>query len=188
MMKFGKKITFRPLIISLVISLPIGFSIGSGLGVIPGFCLGLLFFLIMYNGYYYSNVPALFSYWEFDGQSIKYANFNDPKSRLLMMSFPIFLSLKQIDIKQISSMELIGANNKRADIQSMIPLSTAYGIFYARISMIKNPLELRVVLNSKETIDLDLSRDYTYKSKETLKKVSTVMDEVNREWNKPGNF
>ncbi len=95
-----------------------------------------------------------------------------------MMIFPNFTKLEQINTSDIKSAQVIGSTGEIKSLDFMVPVSNAYSIFYARMSMIKNPLEIQLTLNDGRKIDLDASRDYTYHSKETIQRLNQFMTDL----------
>ncbi|USQ68704.1 hypothetical protein M5C72_00255 [Companilactobacillus allii] len=83
--------------------------------------------------------------------------------------------MKEISINDVISIQIIGSTGKLKSLDFMLPVSTAYGIFYSRMSMIKNPLGVELILKNKERIYLDASRDFTYHPKETVKELNTLI-------------
>ena len=136
------------------------------------------FFIIMFNGHYFANLPGLFQYWEYDNGVIRFNNMNKLGNRLFMMIFPNFAKLEQINTSDIKSAQVIGSTGEIKSLDFMVPVSNAYSIFYARMSMIKNPLEIQLTLNDGRKIDLDASRDYTYHSKETIQRLNQFMNDL----------
>ena len=78
MLKFGKKVTYRPLIISILFTL---------IPLIPAikfnwplaYLLSLVVFSIIFFVYYLFNLPTTFNYWEADVNVIRY---NDMKKNI----------------------------------------------------------------------------------------------------------
>ncbi|HIY93382.1 hypothetical protein [Companilactobacillus sp. HBUAS56275] len=175
MMQFGKKVNFRPLLISLLI----GFIPGnaayaiSGNGLI-GLFVGLCFFSIIF-AHYYSELPALFSYWQFDGEKLEYNNMASPAKRVSMIFFPSFAKMETIKKEQIKSVQLMGNIQDQTQLPSMVPFSNAYSIFYSRLSMMKNPVGIEITTTDGKQIYLNAARDYAYDKEKAVKEINTFM-------------
>ena len=173
MFEFGKKISFRALLVSLAVALIPGIaaqqifdSITWGLGI------GFIFFLLVFLGHYFNAVPVEFQYWKVDQNTIKYTDLSNWQNRILGMLMPPaihFTTINKADIKEIS---LVGDINKNFKAQMAIPYTAAIGVFYAGIAMVHNPDYIRVQLKDGTTIDLSIRRDYTYDRTKTIQKLN----------------
>lgn len=176
MMQFGKKVNFRPLLISLFV----GFIPGNVAYVFfqngwVGLFVGLCFFSIIFFAHYYPELPELFSYWQFDGETLKYNNMASPKKRLVMMFFPSFAKMDTVKKSQIKSVKLMGDVKNQTELPSMVPFSNAYSIFYSRLSMMKNPVGIEITTTDDKKIYLNAARDYAYDKEKTVKEINSFM-------------
>lgn len=174
MLRFGKKVNLRPLMVSVAIAFLPGYLFGIlfsiSIGLLTGFCFFSAIFL-----YYYVNLPSQFCYWQFDGKNIEYDDINDSFRRLITMFFPHFYKMSMIKKEQVRSIKLLGNIEDKENLPFMVPVSNAYSLFSTRLSMIKNPTGIEVTTMDNNKIYLDVSRDYTYDNKKTIKKINKFL-------------
>lgn len=104
--KFGRKINYIPLLISLVIGVCIGmvcYLISRDLLI--GFIFGLLSIIIT-SSIISLNIQKYFDYWEISKNGIQYCDYNSLKKRILAIFFPDFIKTISININDISSISL----------------------------------------------------------------------------------
>ncbi|KAE9564232.1 hypothetical protein LKACC16343_01868 [Companilactobacillus bobalius] len=179
MLKFGKKVSFRPLIVSLIMGLVIGFMFSDifSSGSI-GFIFGTAFFLLVFLGHYWRASSVLFNYWQVNDGTIKYNDVNNPDNVLLMMLLPLSSPLKSFSVKDIQSITVNG-DLKQATTPMAVPFSGALGLFSSSIAIAKSQNSLDVVLKNGQKINLDYSRDFVYNPKETIEKLNKFLDSLN---------
>lgn len=175
MFEFGKKITFRPWIISLAVAfLPTVFT-GDFFKNWPlAFGIGLIFFLYVFFVYYFPNVPLEFQYWQVDQETIKYTDIDNRRNRLLGMLFPPAIRFTTIQKSDIIKISLVGNLNKKYESPMAIPYTASLGVMYAAIAMVHNPDYVRLQLRDGQIIDLSIRRDYTYSRDKTLAKLNQL--------------
>lgn len=174
MLRFGKKVSLRPLIVSIAIAFLPGYLFGILFDVPIGLLAGFCFFSVVFL-YYYVNLPSQFCYWQFDGKNIEYDDINNSFRRLIIMFFPHFYKMSVIRNEQVRSIKLLGNIEDKENLPFMVPVSNAYSLFSARLSMIKNPVGIEVTTTDNNKIYLDVSRDYTYNSKKTTEKINKFL-------------
>lgn len=177
MLKFGKKVSFRPLLVSLALGLLMGVIFNDILSGSVGFIMGTTFFLLMFLGHYWRASSVLFNYWEVNNGIIKYNDVNSPSNVLLMMLLPLSSPLKSFSVKDIQSITVNG-NLKPASTPMAVPFSGSLGLFSGSIAISKGQNSLDVVLKNGQKVTLDYSRDLAYNQKETLEKLDKFFDSL----------
>lgn len=177
MLKFGKKVTYRPLLVALAIALipTVAFSFASSN---LGLEIGAAVFLFIIFVYYLPNLPLIFSYWQIDAEDIQYNDLHKLSRRLLAILFPFKNQLLTIHIKDITSVTIDGLEKPIERASFALPYSVPYAIMTPAISMIKNPVTLTFQMNDGQSIELNVSRDYAYNKKETIKKLNQFINSL----------
>lgn len=177
MLKFGKKINYRPILISLVFALIPSFIFGSIMeNLLLGISIGVVAFLGMIFIYYYPNIPTLFNYWEVSDGKINYIDLDDKKNRLLGMFTPSAVHVKTISINEVDSIDLVGDLNNKFEMPLAIPYSGYLAVLSPVISIINHPVDVKLHLNNGQIITLSLARDYTYSQKNAISKLTKFLD------------
>lgn len=172
MLKFGKKINYRPMLLSLLIAVLPTIMAANILESIPlGLVIGVAFFLFVFFAYYFPNIPTLFVYWEANQNEIRYCDINTPKSRLLGMIAPPAAKMITIQKSSIKSATVIGDLDNKYEMPMTIPYSGYVAVLSPVLSMIHHPDTVRLTLKDGSTIDLSVARDYTYSRDNTLEKL-----------------
>lgn len=177
MLKFGKKVTYRPLLVALAFALipTVAFSFASSN---LGLEIGAAVFLFIICVYYLPNLPLIFSYWQVDAEDIQYNDLHKLSRRLLAILFPFKNQLLTIHIKDITSITIDGLEKPIEQASFALPYSVPYAIMTPAISMIKNPVTLTFQMNDSQSIELNVSRDYAYNKKETIKKLNQFINSL----------
>jgi len=178
MLEFGKKINYRPLIVSLLIGAFV-FALTQIISFIGSLIFGIGLFFLVFLGYYWNIMPMTFSYWKFDGKTIEYSDMSSAGNRLLMLLTPLINHLKKIDVSSIKSVTITGDLDNLKEMPFAVPYSAYLGIMSATISMARNPVDLNVELIDGSKIDLNITRDFVYNHDETLKKLDKILDDLN---------
>lgn len=179
MFEFGKKVTYRPILISLLwailplISLGIAFNFYLGLGI------SFLIFAFVLTVYYSANLPTIFGFWQADESQIKYTDMTNYGNRLKMIFLPFKNQLTTINKRNIQTISVNGDLSSLKETATMIPYSGFYAVLTPVISMINNPVSLTLTLKNGQNVELNLSRDYTYKQKETIQKLDQFLNSFN---------
>ncbi|GAB5057389.1 hypothetical protein COSHB9_17770 [Companilactobacillus alimentarius] len=177
MLKFGKKRSFRPLIIILVLGLFLGLAFNDIFSPSIGFIFGVSFFLLVFLGYYWRTSAILFNYWEVDDKSIRYKDMS-LNNCLLMMTIPSLIELKSFSKDSIESITIHGNLENVKSAPFALLYNGALGIFSGSVAMAQNQASLAVTLKNGQKINLDFSRDLIYNKKETLEKLDKLFDSL----------
>jgi len=84
MLKFGKRINYRPLVFSLFYGVLLFLITLIFSKPILSIFLGILLFLWILFGYYWRILPTMFNYWEVDEKTIKYSDMTNKGKKTLM--------------------------------------------------------------------------------------------------------
>lgn len=172
MLKFGKKITYRPLLLSLLIAILPGCMAADILESVPlGIATGAAFFLFVFFAYYFPNIPTLFVYWESENDEIRYCDINTWKYRLLGMIFPPAAKMITVKKSSIKSASVIGDLDHKYQMPMAIPYSGYVAVLSPVLSMVHHPEIIRLTLKDNSILDLSVARDYTYSRDNTLEKL-----------------
>lgn len=177
MLKFGKKVTYRPILVALSFALvpTIAFSFAS---LMRGLLVGAIILLFIIFVYYLPNLPLIFSYWQTDSKEIQYTDLHKLSSRLTTILLPFRNQLLTIQKTDIKSITINGLEKPVAQASFALPYSVPYAIMTPAISMIKNSVTLTLLMKSGQTIELNVSRDYAYNKKETIVKLNQFFTEL----------
>lgn len=181
MLKFGKKLNYRPLLISLGLAIIFG-SIGLILSPVAAGIIGIGVFVVCFFVYYLRSVPVIFQYWEADQDSLRYSDLTHIGHRLFLMLFPFKNHLKVIKTTDIDSITIKGKLDSLTEIPNAIPYSGYLAIMSPAISISQNPVDLIVKLVDGTTVDLSVARDYVYDPKKAirqLKKLFATLENTN---------
>lgn len=182
MLNFGKKVNYRPVLISLLIGLIVGSIVGAIFqSSIGGFLVTAAIFLFVFLGYYLVTLPNTFSYWEVDKDVIKYSNMDHKAHRVAMMLLPTTMNrLTEIDMHDIKTIVLHGSQDKPKDMPFALFYNPYLAIVSASVSMGRNPMYAEIILQNGQEIDLDMSRDYIYNSQVTFEKIDELIEILDR--------
>ncbi|KRL43586.1 hypothetical protein FD29_GL000731 [Companilactobacillus mindensis DSM 14500] len=124
------------------------------------------------------NLPLEFKYWRTTDDSIQYSDLNNWNDRIWAMLVPPAARLTTIKKRDIAEITVKGDLNKVYSTPSMIPFNTSMGIFSSGVALINNQHVVRLTLKNDETIDLDISRDFVYSRKDTIKKLNQLFKDL----------
>lgn len=177
MLKFGKKVTYRPLLVALAFAFvpTVAFSFG---GLTLGLEIGAAVFLFIVLVYYLPNLPLIFSYWQTDSETIQYTDLNKLSHRLLAILLPFKNQLLTIQMNDVQTITIDGLEKPVEQASFALPYSVPYAIMTPAISMIKNPVTLTFQMKDGRSIELNVSRDYAYNKKETIKKLNQFINSL----------
>lgn len=173
MITFGKKLSYRPLLVSLFAIL-VGFTIFRIFNNWSSYAVALGLFLFFFFIYYCNSSTVLFQYWEADKNSLRYSDLTNLKHRIFLMFFPFKNKLTVINKQDIASIKIIGHLDDDG-IPLAVPYSAALGILTPALLMAKNPFSLEITTISSQIYTLDFSRDYAYNKKLTIQKLNQVL-------------
>lgn len=186
MFKFGKKVNYRPILVSLAFALIPIIGIGH-FYPLRGILAGLLVFLLVILIYYLPNLPILFSYWQADNNEIKFNDMSNLSHRLTMILLP-FKQLSTINEKDIQSITILGKLEDTKEMTYAMQVGAYYAILTPIISMIKNPVSLELTMNNGQKVQLSISRDYAYDHKKTIAKLNQFFDTLDNTQIKVNNY
>ena len=173
---FGKKISFRPLLISLIYFLVVS-GICSSLGYIS-LLFGLVIFLWVVGAYYANAIELEFNYIEFTNSEIKYYDFSRWYKRVLLVLFRKN-TMKTIDLKTVKQAKLIG--RKKLNSSSFaIPYSPILAALTGALSASQNPFGIQLELTNGKKKYLSLAHEKIYNNQKTLKKANKVMSLIHK--------
>lgn len=179
MLKFGKRVTYRPLLISLLISLLPGLGFYYVFSsVLIGLMVGLGIFLIIFVGYYWQILPTMFNYWEIDATEIRYSNMESKSKRFLILIAPFAVKKNTLDLDKIASVTITGKLDSYFDIPIAIPYSAYLGILTPIISIIRNPVDLKFVLKDGSSVTLSVARDFIYNKNSVVGKLDKLFEKL----------
>lgn len=171
MIKFGKKVSYRPICISMLIGVIIGSIFGLNISRTLGIQIGGITFFILLLGHYFLVLPIIFNYWESNNYFIRYNDIKALHNRLLALLLPFKAPIKVIRKKDIQRVSIIGLPQHNPSLSSELILSEEGGFMYNLFLMINEPVKVRLTMKDKQIIDLDISRDYVKHPQKTLSKL-----------------
>ncbi len=179
MFKFGKKVNYRPIIVSLLIALVPGFAAKDiWESSLAGFLGGLLFFLLIFLGHYWRVTSLLFNYWEIDKDKIKYNDVTNIWTSLLMISVPFAAPFKTIDLKSIKSVSIVGDLDKLSDIPFSLPFTVGLSMFSSGISISNHQVGIQFTLKDGSSVTLSIARDFVYNRLATINKIDKLFKKL----------
>jgi len=181
MLKFGKKVSYRPLLFSLFIALTVGSLFGLNISQSLGLEIGGIMFFLMIVGHYLFVMPIIFNYWDSDKSNIHYNDIHKYHLRLLTILIPKLQPIKTIPKQQIAEIDLIGLPQKTPNPSEELVMTEEGGFMYNILLMINEPVKVRIILKNETMIDLDLSRDYVNRPYETIGKLKLFLQEFDPE-------
>lgn len=179
MLKFGKKVSYRPLIFSFAIALVVGLLLGLNFSWTLGLEVGFVMFLGILIGHYFLVLPIIFNYWDTYGDVIRYNDIKSFRKRAFAIFFPKFQHLSVISRDNIRSISILGLPQRDSNLASELVLSEEGGFMYNLLLMINEPVKIRLTLADHTSLDLDLSRDYVGHPAETIGKLKLFLSGFN---------
>lgn len=177
MLKFGKKVTYRPILVSFYFALvPLIAAIASHFSIM--YLVSLAVFLIVLLTYYLPNLPLIFNYWEADLDTIRYNDMTSYKRRISLILMPHQNQLVSISKKDIQSITVTGKINNPDEITTPIEVTGYFAVLTPLLSMLKNPITLNLAMKNGQTIELSVSRDFAYNNKKTIEKLNQFFDSL----------
>ncbi|HIY93336.1 hypothetical protein [Companilactobacillus sp. HBUAS56275] len=179
MIKFGKRVNYRPLIISLVLGLFPGLIFAMvGFGKIPSILVGIGIFLVFFVGYYFRILPVLFNYWEVGNGYVQYINLNKTSARFKALLLPFSVHMKTIDFNSIKSATIKGDLSKLEQEPMAIPYSGYLAVITAVLSIIHNPVDITFELTDGTSITVGAARDMVYGKDKAIKKLEKMLNQM----------
>lgn len=176
MFTFGKKISFRPLIIALIFLLVVGSPIAGAFGM-WGWAAGIGVFIVVVCVYYPGVLELEFNYLEITDHEIKYYDFRSWWKRVLMVFMGPMTPLTSIDLDKIVSARTIGQEKgEKMTVGMAIPASNFIGAFAGAVSTIQNLYWIEIELENGKKIKLSLAHDKAYNTEKTVKKAKLAVE------------
>lgn len=177
MIKFGKRVNYRPLFISLFLGLVPGliFTIVS---VRIALLAGLLVFLVSFLGYYLRILPELFNYWEVGDGYIQYSDLDEVSARFKALLLPFSSHMKTIDFNSIKSVTIKGNLSNQEEMPMAIPYSGYLAVITAILSITRNPVDIVFELTDGKTVTVSAARDMVYDKDKAIKKLEEAFDQM----------
>lgn len=173
MFTFGKKLSFRPLLISLLLTLTIGTICAEIFGS-WGWLGGAIVFAIMI-GLHYPNVLELeFNYFEITDQQIKYYDFSSWWRRVLMIFSGPKTTLKSIDLTQVVAARTLGEKEGQ-QMPVGLPYSNPLATYTGLIATVKNLYWIEIELKNGQKKYFSLARDKAYETEKTISKAKLAV-------------
>lgn len=179
MLKFGKKVNYRPIFLSLLVALVIGLLFGLNISKQLGWALGIIMFLVMFLGHYLIVLPIIFSYWDSVDETIHYSELDKLYKRLFSMILPAFSPIKSISKQQIKAINVTGLPQRDESLTSELVVSEEGGFMYNLLLMINEPVKVKLTTKSNRVISLNISHDYVDHPVQTLGKLRIFLHEFN---------
>lgn len=168
--EFGNRINHRPIIVSLVMSFFAG-----GLGLIANIKVSILSFLavlfLLVCIYYPMNLPVLFDHWQLENHGISYYKMNSYRDKIKMILFPHQTDFQFISYSQIKSFKVI-EGDQQYTLENILTINPAKQSIFP---WLRKPFFLELEMH-QNTAKLDLSSDQLHDSKNTLYRLSNVLD------------
>lgn len=185
MITFGKKMNFRPLVISLAYFLLASLIAWDVLAIVNSqnknwaWVIGFIFFALIAFGYYPNVLPIEFNYCEISAKKIRYYDHGSYWNRIKM----IFLG-KASPLKEIATSEVVDA--KFLGTKSLVKMAPT--IFYPMIliyfvgiiSSVNNLCGFQLKLADGQEITLSLSRDKIYEPEKTINQSEKALELINQ--------
>lgn len=181
MLKFGKRLNYRPLLMSLFWALLCGSLFGFNISKTLGIRIAIVVFGIVFIGHYLIVLPTIFNYWDSSDRFIRYNDKSNPFKRLLLMLIPKLNTYKVIDKKLIKSIQITGLPMTNDLLSSALFVATEGGFLYNLMVMMHYPVEVKLLLNNGQIINLNLSRDYVDHPAETIGKLKIFLNDFSPE-------
>lgn len=168
--EFGKRVNRRPIFISLILSF-----LAGGLGLIVNIKLSIISFLVvlflLICVYYPTYLPKLFGHWQLENHGISYYKMNSYRDKLKMILFPDSVDFQFISYSQIKEFKVI-ESSQTFSISNLLTINPAKQSIWP---WLRKKFYLHLILH-KSTVDLDLSYDQLHDSKNTLFRLSNVLE------------
>lgn len=177
MLTFGKKVDYRPWILSIFFGVLVG-AVVSALSWKISVLVGIIVFLISFFLYYYmATAVFLYDYWEVGQNYIRYNDIINPQRRLLSLLFPNLVPLKSVKKSDVVSITTDGDYGKLWQPPFMIFYAPIYAAETPIMTRVHTPVGLTLNMKDGQKINLTVSRDYAYNTEKTIKMVDQFLGE-----------
>ncbi len=178
MLKFGKRINYRPLVFSLFYGVLLFLITLIFSKPILSIFLGILLFLWILFGYYWRILPTMFNYWEVDEKTIKYSDMTNKGKKTLMLIAPFSVPMQSVKLDSIKSVTVTGNLGKFKEIPLAIPYTGYLAILTSIISVIRNPIDLTFTLKDGSSFNVSAARDFVWDRKNIVSKLDKLFKKL----------
>lgn len=169
---FGRKISYRPMLISVFIGLIIGwFLYLIAKSLVVGILFGLISFIVVV-GLYALNLTRSFGYWETTSTGIKYYDYGSAAKSFKAILMPFKVNQQQVDFTDVTAANLVVENGYQIPEVVKAASASAY-VIQAVEKNYTSPYYLDLELKSGAEVPLDLSMN----AKET-KQIKQVLETI----------
>lgn len=153
---FGRKISYRPMLISVFIGLIIGwFLYLIAKSLVVSILFGLISFIVAV-GLYALNLTRSFGYWETTSTGIKYYDYSSASKSLKAILMPTGVDQKQLKFTDIAAVNLEVGTGYQIPEDVKAAYASAY-VVQAVENKYSSPYYLNLELKSGIEVPLDLS-------------------------------
>lgn len=174
MITFGKKMSFRPLILSLISLLVVG-SVIAGLFGTWGWLAGIMIFVVLIGVHYPGVFELEYNYFEITDHQIRYYDLSSWWKKFLMIFSGTNTPLVSIDLDKVIDARTIGKKQGQG-IFPGFPYSNFLSAFSGLISTVRNLYWTEIKLEDVQHKYFSLARDKAYKTDKTISKANLVVD------------
>lgn len=185
MITFGKKMNFRPLLISLAFFLFASLVAWSVLSLDNfqnenlAWAIGFIFFALIAFGYYPNVLPIEFNYCEISDQKIRFYDYGNYWNRIKMIFLGKVSPLKEIATNEVVDAKFLGKKSLvKMPPTIFYPMILIY--FIGIISSTANLCSLQLKLKDGQKINLSLSRDKIYEPENTINRSEKALELINK--------
>lgn len=184
-MTFGKKMNFRPLLISLAYFLLASLiawdvlSLDNSHNENWAWVIGFVFFVLVAFGYYPNVLAIEFNYCEISDQKIRYYDHGNYWNRIKMIFLGKASPLKEIETSEVVDAKFLGKKNLVKMAPTIFyPMILIY--FVGIISSVNNLCGLQLKLADGQKVTLSLSRDKIYEPEKTINQAERALELINQ--------
>lgn len=184
-MTFGKKMNFRPLLISLAYFLLASLiawdvlSLDNSHNENWAWVIGFVFFALVAFGYYPNVLAIEFNYCEISDQKIRYYDHGSYWNRIKMIFLGKASPLKEIATSEVVDAKFLGKKNLVKMAPTIFyPMILIY--FVGIISSVNNLCGLQLKLADGQKVTLSLSRDKIYEPEKTINQAERALELINQ--------
>lgn len=174
MLKFGREITYRPLLVGLA-GILVGAFLAKSLGMAFGIITSVGLFIVAVFIYYGINLQLDFSYWTIDNNKIQYYDLSTFPKKVKTIFLTKHTGMETINLSDIKGYTFYGLGDAYKDIGWGIIVGIGQVVASRVLLRANNPRCLVIQTKDGKLITLDLARDYIADSKTMDKKLDQVI-------------
>jgi len=174
MITFGKKMSFRPLILSLISLFAVG-SIIAGLFGTWGWLAGIMVFVVLVVVHYPGVLELEYNYFEITDHQIRYYDLSSWWKKFLMIFSGTNTLLVSIDLDKVVGARTVGKEQGKG-MSPGLPYSNFLSAFSGLISTVRNLYWIEIKLEDGQHKYFSLARDKAYETDKTISKANLVVD------------